>query len=64
MRKWLVLLLAIAILFALPKLDTRGRRDRFPLLKRINDTVNVLAAVLLVVYLVAFGRWLWTEFLK
>lgn len=64
MRKWLVLLLAIAVLFALPKLGARGRRDRFPLLKRINDTVNVLAAVLLVVYLVAFGYWLWTEVIR
>ena len=64
MRKWLVLLLAIAVLFALPKLGARGRRDRFPLLKRINETVNILAAVLLVVYLVAFGYWLWTEVIR
>lgn len=64
MRKWLVLLLALAILYALPKINTRGSRRKFPLMKRINDTVNVLAAVLLLVYLVAFGRWLWTEFLK
>jgi len=61
MRKWLVLLLAIALLYALPKLNTRGRRRDFPLLKRINETVNILAAVLLVVYLVAFIYWLWTE---
>jgi len=61
MRKWLVLLLAIALLYALPKLNTRGRRRDFPLLKRINETVNILAAVLLVVYLVAFLYWLWTE---
>lgn len=61
MRKWLVLLLAIALLYALPKLNTRGRRRDFPLMKRINDTVNVLAAVLLVVYLAAFLYWLWTQ---
>ena len=64
MRKWLLLLLAIALLFALPKINTRGRRDRFPLLKRVNDAVNVVAAVLLAVYLVAFGYWLWTEVLR
>ncbi|MBP1769765.1 MAG: hypothetical protein H6P96_383 [Candidatus Aminicenantes bacterium] len=64
MRKWLVLLLALAILYALPKINTRGSRRKFPLMKRIDDTVNVLAAVLLLVYLVAFGRWLWTEILK
>ena len=61
MRKWLILLLAISLLYALPKLNTRGRRRDFPLLKRINETVNILAAVLLVVYLVAFIYWLWTE---
>lgn len=64
MRKWLVLLLAIAVLFALPKLGARGRRDRLPLLKRINEAVNILAAVLLVVYLVAFGYWLWSEIIR
>ena len=64
MRKWLVLLLVLAILYALPKINTRRSRRKFPLMKRIDDTVNVLAAVLLLVYLVAFGRWLWTEFLK
>lgn len=64
MRKWLVLLLAIALLYALPKLNTRGRRRDFPLLKRINETINILAAVLLVVYLVAFLYWLWTEVIR
>ncbi|HPW17171.1 MAG TPA: hypothetical protein PLP83_02185 [Candidatus Aminicenantes bacterium] len=58
MRKWLLLLLAIAILFALPKLNTRGRRDRFPLLKRIDAAVTVAVAVLLAIYLYAFLRWL------
>jgi hypothetical protein len=61
MRKWLVLLLAIALLYALPKLNTRNRRSRFPLLKRINDAVNIVAAVLLVVYLAAFVYWLFTR---
>lgn len=64
MRKWLVLLLAIALLYALPKLNTRGRRSRFPLLKKIDEAVNVVAAVLLVFYLVAFLHWLWTEVIR
>lgn len=64
MRKWLVLLLAIALLYALPKLNTRGRRRDFPLMKRVNETINILAAVLLVVYLVAFLYWLWTEVIR
>jgi len=64
MRKWLVPLLAIALLFVLPKLNTRFRRRDSPLMKRINDTVNVLAAVLLVAYLAAFVYWLWTEIIR
>jgi len=64
MRKWLVMLLAIALLFALPKLNTRGRRRDFPLMKRINDTINILAWVLLVVYVGAFLYWLWSELIR
>lgn len=61
MRKWLVLLLVIALIYALPKLNTRRTRGKFPLMKRINDTINILAAVLLVVYLAAFVYWLITR---
>ena len=64
MRKWLVALLVIAILYALPKLNSRRSRRNFPLMKRINDTINVLAAVLLVVYLAAFLYWVWTEIIR
>ena len=61
MRKWLVLLLAIAIIYALPKLNTRRRRTRYPFLKRLNETINILAVVLLIVYLTAFVYWLFTR---
>jgi hypothetical protein len=61
MRKWLVLLLVIAIIYALPKLNTRRGRTRYPFLKRLNETINILAVVLLVVYLTAFVYWLFTR---
>lgn len=64
MRKWLVPLLAIALLFVLPKINTRWGRRRSPLLKRINGALNALAAVLLLVYLGAFFYWLWTEVIR
>jgi hypothetical protein len=64
MRKWLVVLLAIALLYALPKLNTRGRRRDFPLMKRINDTITILAWVLLVFYFGAFLYWVWTELIR
>ncbi len=58
MRKFLVMLLAITLLYALSKVNTRGRRSSFPLLKRINEAVNILVWVLLAVYFAAFLRWL------
>jgi hypothetical protein len=61
MRKWLLLFLALAILYALPKINTRRTRNRYPYLKRLNDTINILALVLLVVYLAAFVYWLMTR---
>ena len=64
MRKWLVLLLAIAILYALPKLNTPMRRRHLPLMKRINGAVNVAVIVLLVYYLGSFLYWLWTEVIR
>jgi hypothetical protein len=64
MRKWLVLLLAIALLYALPKLNTRWSRRRFPLMKRIDQAITIVTAVLLVVYIAAFLYWLWTEALR
>ncbi|MCJ7484914.1 MAG: hypothetical protein MUQ25_01930, partial [Candidatus Aminicenantes bacterium] len=63
-RKWLVVLLAIALLYALPKLNTRGRRRDFPLMKQINETINILAWILLAVYFGAFLYWVWTEFIR
>lgn len=64
MRKWLLLLLAIVLLYALPKLNTRRTRSAFPLMKRINDAINVVTAVLLAVYLIAFFHWLWTAVIR
>jgi len=64
MRKWLVMLLAIALLYALPKLNTGGRRRAWPLMKRIIDTITILVWVLLAVYFGAFLYWIWTEVIR
>ena len=61
MRKWLVLLLALSILYVLPKFNTKRTRARFPFLKRLDQTINILAVVLLVVYLAAFVYWLFSR---
>lgn len=64
MRKWLTLLLALAIVYALSKLNTKRRRERYPFLKRVNEFINILVWVLFTVYLAAFSYWLWTEVLR
>jgi hypothetical protein len=61
MRKWLVLLLAIALLYALPKFNTKRTRQTVPLMKRVDDAVNVVVIALLAVYLISFVRWLLTR---
>jgi hypothetical protein len=61
MRKWLVLLLVLAVLYALPKINTRRTRNRYPLMKRIDGAINVVVVVLLAVYLYSFVRWLLTR---
>ncbi len=61
MRKWLVLLLALAVVYALSKLNTRGRRKKYPILKRLNAALNIIVWVMALAYLAAFVYWLVTE---
>ena len=58
MRTWLAVLLAIVLLFILPKINTRRARRRFPVLQRIDKAINIVVIVFLAVYLVAFVGWL------
>ncbi len=61
MRKWLVLLLALAIVYALSKLNTQTRRRKYPILKRLDAALNILVWVMALAYLAAFVYWLITE---
>ncbi len=58
MRKWLVLLLGISVLYALSRFNTPARRKQFPFFKRLNRTLDILVWALLALYLAAFGCWL------
>jgi hypothetical protein len=58
MRTWLVLLLAIGLLFVLPKINTRRMRRAFPLMERLDRGINIVVVVCLAIYLFAFVRWL------
>ncbi len=60
MRKWLYLLLALVLFVAISKMN-RKRKVRSPFFKRLNETVSILAWVLLAVYSLYFLRWLFTQ---
>jgi hypothetical protein len=61
MRKWLYLLLAVAILYAISTLGNKKSRARDPFLKRVNKIITIVAWTLLAVYGAAFLYWLYTE---
>ena len=59
MRKWLSLGLALAVLYAVSKLNTRRWRARYPFIKRVDRTITILAWTLLAAYLASFLYWLY-----
>jgi hypothetical protein len=58
MRKVLLVILAVAVLWALSTVNTRRSRARYPFLRRLDDAINILAAVLLAAWLAGFVYWL------
>ena len=63
-RKWLLLLLVLAVLYAASTFNTRKRQARYPILKRIDKTITILVWVLLASYGVTFLYWLYTEVIR
>jgi hypothetical protein len=64
MRKWLFLMLILAVLYALSKITGKQHQTRFPFLKRLDRTITILVWVLLAAYLVSFFYWLYTEIIR
>jgi len=64
MRKWLYVLLAISVLYALSRLNSEKRKARYPILRRIDKTVTYLAWILLAAYGITFIYWLYTEIIR
>jgi hypothetical protein len=62
-RKWLWLLLVLAVLYAASTFNTKRRQARYPILKRIDRSITILVWILLASYGVAFLYWLYTEVL-
>ena len=64
MRKWLFLLLVLAILYALSKITKQQPRSRYPVIRLIDRAVTVLVWVVLTAYVVSFFYWLFTEIIR
>jgi hypothetical protein len=64
MRKWLYVLLAISVLYAVSRLNSEKRKARYPILKRIDKTVTYLAWILLAAYGITFLYWIYTEIIR
>lgn len=60
MRKWLLFLVILAIIYALSRINQK-KKVRSPFLKRVNETLSTIVWVLLIAYAVSFLYWLYTE---
>jgi len=64
MRKWLSVLLVLAILYALSSLTGKKYKSRYPILKRIDRAISVVVLILLAAYSIAFVYWLITHVIR
>jgi hypothetical protein len=64
MRKWLYILLFIAILYAVSRWGTKKQGGKSPFLKQLSEAINITVWVLLVAYAAAFCYWLYTVIFK
>ena len=64
MRKWLLVLLVLAILYALSTLTGKKRKARYPILRRIDRAITVVVWFLLAAYGIAFFYWLFTQAIR
>ena len=55
MRKWLYLLLGLVLFVVISKMNGK-KKVRSPFFKRLNETITILAWVLLAVYILNFLR--------
>jgi len=64
MRKWLFVLLVLAILYALTTLTGRKYRARYHILRRVDRAITVVVWILLAAYGIAFFYWLYTQIIR
>jgi hypothetical protein len=64
MRKWLFVLLVLAILYVLSFLTTKKYRARYPILRRIDRAISIVVWILLAAYGIAFVYWLFAHVIR
>jgi len=64
MRKWLFVLLVLAILYALSTLTGKKHKARYPILRRIDRAITVVVWFPLAAYGIAFFYWLLTQAIR
>lgn len=64
MRKWLFVLLVLAILYALTTLTGRKYRAKYPILRRVDRAITFAVWFLLAAYGIAFFYWLFTQVIR
>ena len=63
MRKWLLLLAILGLVYLVSQINRR-KKDRTPFLKRLNETLSLLAWALVAAYTLFFLYWLYTQIFK
>jgi hypothetical protein len=64
MRKWLLILLSLAVVYILARLNTPQAHQRYPRLKRIDNAVTRFVWILGALYLAAMAYWFYDKVLR
>jgi len=59
MRKWLLFLGILAVIYVIARLNSR-KEHKSPFLTRVNEAVTIAVWALLIAYLLALGYYLYT----
>ncbi len=62
MRKWLTILLVLAVVCVLARLNTAQAHQRYPRLQRIDNAIARVVWILGGIYVVALAYWLYDKF--
>ena len=63
MRKWLLMLAILGLVYLVSQIGRR-KKQRPPFLKRLNETLSLLAWALVAAYSLFFLYWLYTQIFK